>query len=36
MPGLFYHHVNRAAVYGQLGQREAASKALEELFGTQA
>jgi serine/threonine-protein kinase len=32
MPGLFYHHVNRAAVYGQLGEREAASKALEELL----
>jgi|GEM_PF-151997 len=32
MPGLFYHHVNRAAVYGQLGEHEAARKALEELL----
>jgi TolB-like protein len=32
MPGLFYHHVNRAAVYGQLGDREAARKALGELL----
>jgi TolB-like protein/Flp pilus assembly protein TadD len=32
MPGLFYHHVNRAAVYGQLGEHEAASKAVEELL----
>ncbi len=32
MPGLFYHHVNRAAVYGQLGDRKAASKALDDLL----
>ena len=32
MPGLFYHHVNRAAVYGQLEDREAASKALDDLL----
>jgi TolB-like protein/Flp pilus assembly protein TadD len=32
MPGLFYHHVNRAAVYGQLGEHEAARKALGELL----
>lgn len=32
MPGFFYQHVNRAAVYGQLGELEAASKALEELL----
>ena len=32
MPGLFYHHVNRAAVYGQLGERELAGKALGELL----
>ena len=32
MPGLFYHHVNRAAVYGQLRDREAASKAVDDLL----
>ncbi len=32
MPGLFYHHVNRAAVYGQLGDREAAGKAVSDLL----
>jgi len=32
MPGLFYHHVNRAAVYGQLRERKAASKAIADLL----
>jgi non-specific serine/threonine protein kinase len=32
MPGLFYHHMLLAMVYGQLGELEAASKALERLL----
>jgi TolB-like protein/Tfp pilus assembly protein PilF len=32
MPGFFFHHLNLAAVYGQLGEREAAGKALHELL----
>jgi TolB-like protein/Tfp pilus assembly protein PilF len=32
MPGLFYHHVNLAMVYGQLGKTEAAKKAVDDLL----
>ncbi len=32
MPGFFYHHVNLTIVYGQLGERESASKALRDLL----
>jgi TolB-like protein len=32
MPGFFFHHLNLAAVYGQLGEREAAGRALQELL----
>jgi TolB-like protein len=32
MPRFFFHHLNLAAVYGQLGEREAAGKALQELL----
>jgi TolB-like protein/cytochrome c-type biogenesis protein CcmH/NrfG/predicted Ser/Thr protein kinase len=32
MPGLFYHHMLLAMVYGQLGERQAASKALQGLL----
>jgi TolB-like protein len=32
MPGFFFHHLNLAAVYGQLGERDAAGKALRELL----
>jgi TolB-like protein/Tfp pilus assembly protein PilF len=32
MPGFFFHHLNLAAVYGQLGEREAAGEALRGLL----
>jgi tetratricopeptide (TPR) repeat protein len=32
LPGLFHHHMYLAMVYGQLGEREAAKKALEGLI----
>jgi hypothetical protein len=32
MPGFFFHHLNFAAVYGQLGEDEAGGRALQELL----
>jgi TolB-like protein/Tfp pilus assembly protein PilF len=32
MPGFFFHHINLATIYGQLGESEAASKALRDLL----